>query len=84
MMKPIEQIFPVKNSYVNVNVADFDISVQYTRTARFGRFSFSFVIDISWSYGISNVWFQEWSDWKLWHDGTCVFSWTDLLFPAFI
>jgi len=47
MMKPIEQIFPVKNSYVNVNVADFDISVQYTRTARFGRFSFSFVIDIS-------------------------------------
>jgi len=32
---------------------------------------FLFVVDISWNYDMSNAWFQESSDWKLWHDGAC-------------
>jgi len=36
---------------------------------------FVFVL-ILWNYEMSNAWFQESNDWKLWHDGACVFSWT--------
>jgi len=32
---------------------------------------------------MSNAWFQESSDWKLWHDDACVFINCDLLFPVF-
>jgi len=35
---------------------------------------FLFLAYISWNYDMSNAWFQESSVWKLWHDGTCVFS----------
>jgi len=24
------------------------------------------------NYDMSNAWFQESSDWKIWHDGACV------------
>jgi len=33
-----------------------------------------FVVDILWNYDMSNAWFQESHDLKLWHDGACVFS----------
>ena len=56
---------------VNVNVADVDINVS-TRTARFGRYSFR--CRYLWIYDMFYAWFQESSDWKLWHDGACLFS----------
>ena len=35
---------------------------------------FLFVVDILWNYDMSNVWFQESSDRKLWHDGDVHFN----------
>jgi len=35
---------------------------------------FLFVVNILWNYDMSNACFQESSDWKLWHEGACVFS----------
>jgi len=44
----------------------------YTRTAKFVRFFF--LADILWNYDMSNAWFEESSDWKLWRDSASVFS----------
>jgi len=55
-----------------VNVADFDINQCIPEQPNL--VDFLFVADILWNYEMSNTWFQESSDWKLRHDGACVFA----------
>jgi len=56
MIKSIQQTSSVKNSKVNVNIADFDIPEQTDLV------DFLFVVDILWNYDMPNAWFQESSD----------------------
>jgi len=55
-----------------VNVADFDFNRCIPEQPNL--VDFLFVVDILWYYEMSDAWFQESSDWNLWHDGACVFS----------